>query len=104
MEKFTLKRCAFYCKRGVTYVGMHMALLEQLYMMNYFRCGSPAVLAANLESVQRSVASATDPFSRCMGLLAQGNILKCLGCPNEAEECFEAVSSLVISLITLLML
>ena len=92
MEKFAARRCAYYCKHGVTYVGMHVALLEHLYIMNGFLFCPPAELAMNLESVQGSVASATDPLTRCLGLLAQGSILKYLGCPNEAEESFGAVS------------
>ena len=92
LEKFSMRRCSHYTTQGVTYVGMHVALLEQLYMVNAFIHCSPDILATNLESVQASVASSTDPLARCLGLLAQGSILKYLGCPHEAEESFRAVS------------
>lgn len=92
LERFSMRRCAYYTTQGVTYVGMHVALLEVLYLANAFLNCPPDILASNLESVQGSVASATDPLSRCLGLLTQGSILKYMGCPHEAEESFRAVS------------
>ena len=92
LEKFSMRRCKYYITQGVTYVGMHVALLEALYIVNAFINCSADILATNLESVQASVVSATDPLARCLGLLAQGSILKYMGCPHEAEESFKAVS------------
>ena len=91
MEKYSQRRCAYYAKQGVTYVGMHVALMEMIYIMAVFGNCPPAELAATLEVIQGSVASATDPLTRCMGLLTQGSVLKYLGCPNEAEESIRAV-------------
>ncbi|KAI6656676.1 Tetratricopeptide repeat protein 39C [Oopsacas minuta] len=93
IEKFSMRRCSYYTKQGVTYVGMHAALLEQLYISNAYLFCTPVTLAINLENAQSCVASATDPLARCLGLLTQGSVLKHMGCPNEAEESFNAILS-----------